>query len=513
MLASPRRPPSVTHEANPVPANELAREIELLVRARFPILYLVSHEERRTEKIIRGVAERLDKSLVTWTSTRGFQPTGPWTPESDKPAIALPRVSDATDRAIFLFKDLHPYLEDPRVVRSVRDLSRDLRHSYKTVVILAPVLQLPPELEKDVTVLDVPLPGSQEIESILEGVLASVRDDPRVTIRLDGDIRERMIQASLGLTASEAESTFCKAVVEGLSFDESDLDLILAEKKQIIRKGKVLEYYELDETLENVGGLDHLKEWLESRQGAFSERARAFGLPDPKGLLLLGVQGCGKSLTSKAIASKWRLPLLRMDVGSVFSAYIGSSEENMRRSIKTAESLAPCVLWLDEIEKAFAGMTGGQANDSGTSQRVFGTFLTWMQEKTRPVFVVATANSIAHLPPEMLRKGRFDEIFFIDLPKVATRREIFSIHLERRKRDPGAFDVDALAATSEEMSGAEIEQGVVGGLYRAFADGERELTTDDVLVSLREIVPLAVTMREKISELRDWARDRARPAD
>jgi SpoVK/Ycf46/Vps4 family AAA+-type ATPase len=379
-------------------------------------------------------------------------------------------------------------------------------------VLVSPLLSLPPELEKDVTVLDVPLPDAEEIAKIMDGVLESVRGDDRVRVDLSPTLRERMLQAALGLTATEAESIFCKAVVEGLRLDEQDLDLILAEKKQIIRKGGLLEFYELDESLEHVGGIATLKVWLDGRGASFSARARAFGLPEPRGLLLLGVQGCGKSLTAKAIASHWRLPLLRMDVGNVFSSYMGASEENMRRSIRTAESLSPCVLWLDELEKAFAGASGSGDLDSGTTRRVFATFLTWMQEKTRPVFVVATANSIDSLPPELLRKGRFDEIFFLDLPDLAARRAIFSIHLERRRRNPTAVDLDALARATEGFSGAEIEEVVVAALYRAFGDGERELSSDDLLAALAETVPLSVTMREPIAALRTWAKDRARSA-
>jgi SpoVK/Ycf46/Vps4 family AAA+-type ATPase len=262
----------------------------------------------------------------------------------------------------------------------------------------------------------------------------------------------------------------------------------------------------------NVGGLSALKRWLDERSGAFSARAREFGLPEPKGLLLLGVQGCGKSLTAKAIAGLWRHPLLRLDVGAVMNAYVGSSEENMRKAIHVAESLSPCILWLDEIEKAFSGTGGGGGDaDGGTTARVFATFLTWMQEKTRPVFVIATANSIDQLPPEMLRKGRFDEIFFVDLPSKEEREEIFRIHLARRGRNPQAFDITALAAASEGTSGAEIEAAVVEALWKAFPE-ERDVRQEDLLSSLKETVPLSRTMAESIEALRGWARHRARPA-
>ncbi len=493
-------------------AARLGRELELLVRARYPILYLVTHEERRVEKLLKEVAGRLGKRFLVWTGTQGLTAGGTGKDANVDPAEALTRVAESADRALFAFLDLHAHLDEPRVVRRLRDLARELRHTFKTLVLVSPVLKLPPELEKDVTVLDVPLPDATELAEIMDGVLEGVRGDSRVQIDLGANLRERMIQAALGLTANEAESIFCKAVVEGLRLDEQDLDLILAEKKQIIRKGGLLEFYELDETLAHVGGLAKLKSWLDGRGASFSARARAFGLPEPRGLLLLGVQGCGKSLSAKAIASHWKLPLLRMDVGSVMSSFMGASEENMRRSIRTAESLAPCVLWLDELEKAFAGAGGSGDLDSGTTRRVFATFLTWMQEKTRPVFVVATANAIDSLPPELLRKGRFDEIFFLDLPDADARRVIFTIHLERRHRDPTKVDLDPLVSASDGMSGAEIEEVVVSALYRAFADGERTLATSDLVAAAREMVPLSVTMREPIAALRAWARDRARLA-
>ena len=326
------------------------------------------------------------------------------------------------------------------------------------------------------------------------------------------ELEERVVKAALGLTESEAANVFAKILVEDRAFNLEDLPRILDEKRQIIRKTGLLEFCQLSEEMGNVGGLEALKGWLDSRSDAFSEKAREFGLPEPKGLLLLGVQGCGKSLTAKAIASQWRLPLLRLDVGAVMNAFVGSSEENMRKAIRVAESLAPCILWLDEIEKGFSGVGGrGADGDSGTTARVFATFLTWLQEKTKPVFVIATANSIEHLPPEMLRKGRFDEIFFIDLPSGKEREEIFRIHLRRRERDPAAYDTDALAQASSGMSGAEIEAIVVEGLWRAFPLG-RDVNQEDLVSAIRETVPLSRTMAESIDALRAWARSRARPA-
>jgi SpoVK/Ycf46/Vps4 family AAA+-type ATPase len=286
---------------------------------------------------------------------------------------------------------------------------------------------------------------------------------------------------------------------------------VLAEKQQIIRKSGLLEYYTTEESFATVGGLDSLKEWLRKRALAFCPEARAFGLPAPKGILLLGVQGCGKSLCAKAVSTLWQMPLLRFDVGRMFGSYVGSSEENIRRAISLAESVAPAVLWVDEIDKAFAGSQAAAVSDSGTAARVFGTFLTWLSEKTAPVFVVATANAISHLPPELLRKGRLDEIFYVDLPSVEERRDVFAIHLRKRRRAPDSFDLESLLAASQEFSGAEIEEAVISALYDAFAEGE-DLATDHVLAALRQTVPLAHTMSEQINELREWAKGRARQA-
>jgi SpoVK/Ycf46/Vps4 family AAA+-type ATPase len=307
---------------------------------------------------------------------------------------------------------------------------------------------------------------------------------------------------------TEAENVFARSLVEKRTLD---VETILSEKEQVIRKSGVLEYYPASEKFSDVGGLNALKDWLSTRQAAFTEKARDFGLPEPRGILILGVQGCGKSLTCKAIGSLWRLPLLRLDIGRIFSGIVGSSEENVRRAIRVAESVAPVVLWMDEMEKGFAGVKSSPFSDAGTTSRVFGTFVTWLQEKTAPVFVVATANDISQLPPELMRKGRFDEIFFVDLPSEEERKDIFAIHLSKRKRDPKSFDLDLLAKNTPGFSGAEIEQSVVSALFDAFHAG-RELNTDDIVKAVKQSVPLSVTMEEEISSLREWARTRARAA-
>jgi SpoVK/Ycf46/Vps4 family AAA+-type ATPase len=492
--------------------DRVKEEIALSIRARYPIIYLISWEEARVRKALLDIARTLKKQIYFWSCSEAFegklQASGAKVTE---PLAALDKVASSTERAIFVFKDFHPFLENFRVVRKLRDSVYILRKSYKTLILLSPVLKMPRELEKDIIVYDVPLPDKEELGLILLKFLKEVSSSPDVTVRSDTELVERFINAALGLTETEAESVFAKVLVRDRKFTMDDLPLIIEEKKQIIRKSGFLEYFDLSETIESVGGLADLKRWLVSRAHAFSEKAREYGLPQPKGLLLLGVQGCGKSLTAKAVASLWKLPLIRLDVGSVFNPFIGASEENMRRAIKIAESLAPTVLWLDEVEKGFGTRLVGVERDGGTAGRVLATFLTWLQEKTRPVFVIATCNNIDELPAEMLRKGRFDEIFFIDLPGESERKEIFEIHMKKRKRDPRKFDLAGLARISKGFSGAEVEEAVISAMYNAFPEN-RDVTTKDIVKAIQETVPLSKIMRERIDMLRAWAKDRARAA-
>jgi SpoVK/Ycf46/Vps4 family AAA+-type ATPase len=349
------------------------------------------------------------------------------------------------------------------------------------------------------------------LAELLENILNDVRKVRDVKMDLDETGRERLLQAALGLTLGEAENVFAKIIVTGDGLEVDDIQAVFAEKQQIIRKSGLLEYYPTTENFDHVGGLVALKDWLEKRSLAFSKEAQAFGLPAPKGILMLGVQGCGKSLCAKAVSSLWQLPLLRFDMGRMFNSLVGSSEENVRKAVAVAESVAPAILWVDEIDKAFAGSQGSGSSDGGTTARVFGTFLTWLSEKKSPVFVVATANDISHLPPELMRKGRLDEIFFVDLPGQTERAQIFAIHLSRRKRLPENFDLPALAENSKDFSGAEIEEAITSAMYDAFYAG-RELETGDLLKALYETVPLARTMDEQINRLRSWASGRARDA-
>ncbi len=452
-------------------------ELETLIRARYPIIYVVSWEEKRVEDALRALSQARGKKMYQWTVTQGMVLDPRSRDEGTRdPLAALDFVINSRDQAVFLFKDFHPFLNDVALVRRLRDLTYALKTSYKTLVMLSPLLKLPPELEKEITVVDYGLPSLEDLGSLLDSITDSVKSNPQVQTSMTSDEREQILKAAQGLTATEAENVFAKSLVEKRRFD---VDVVLSEKEQIIRKSAILEYYRASEDFATVGGLDLLKDWMEKRTVAFTEKARDYGLPAPKGILMLGVQGCGKSLSAKAIASLWKLPLLRMDVGKIFGGIVGQSEENIRKAIRVAESTAPNVVWIDELEKGFAGTQSSGISDGGTTARVFGTFITWLQDKTAPCFVVATANDVSALPPELLRKGRFDEIFFVDLPSALERAEIFAIHLRKRKRDPALFDLVTLAHETAGYSGAEIEQAVVSALYDAF-DQEREVTTDDI---------------------------------
>jgi ATP-dependent 26S proteasome regulatory subunit len=489
--------------------SKVDQELETLIRARYPLIYIVSWEEKRVEEALRAISSNRGKRMFVWSVTSGLvaSPTAR-DKQTRAPMAALDFIEASTDPAVFVLKDFHPFISDTEITRRLRDLTYSLKTSYKTVIILSPTLKLPSELEKEITVVDYALPSLEDLDRLLENIIQSVKNNSQLDTKLDEDERDQLLEAALGLTANEAENVFARSLVERRRFD---VDVILTEKEQIIRKSGMLEYYRKPEGMADVGGLDVLKDWTRKRSHAFSQKARDFGLPAPRGLLLLGVQGGGKSLACKAIASLWQLPLLRLDVGKVFGGIVGQSEENMRRAIRMSESIAPTVLWLDELEKGFAGTQSSGISDGGTTARVFASFITWLQEKTAPVFVVATANKIEDLPPELLRKGRFDEIFFVDLPSEGERIEIFQIHLRKRKRDPEKFDLRALSAASTGFSGAEIEQAIIAALYDAF-DAGRDITTEDLLNTIRSSVPLSRTMKEQIDELREWAGQRARNA-
>ncbi|MGV3771951.1 MAG: AAA family ATPase [Verrucomicrobiales bacterium] len=501
--------------------NQFIQELETLIRARYPIIYVVSSEETRALHLIAQIAQRRQKQSLEWSYTTGWMPSGSsiqgqkmrGASASKEPLPALDHIIDQVEPAIFILKDFHPFLQknNTAVIRRLKEIALHLKNSFKTVIIVSPVQEIPIELEKEITVLNLPLPGKAELSQLLDRITAEVRQFKQVQVDLDEAARDRLLQAALGLTIGEAENVFAKIIVRDQRLAAEDVSQIFSEKQQIVRKSGLLEYYSAQESFSQVGGLGLLKEWLKKRASAFSAEAREFGLGVPKGILLLGVQGCGKSLCAKAVSNAWQLPLLRFDMGRMFGSLVGSSEENIRRAISVAESVAPAILWVDEIDKAFAGSQSSGSSDGGTSARVFGTFLTWLSEKRSPVFVVATANDISQLPPELLRKGRLDELFFVDLPNPAEREEIFRIHLLSRSRNPDTFVLDELIAASEGFSGAEIEEAINSALYDAFGESA-ELNSDHILEALNETVPLSCTMEEQITELRKWAHGRARMA-
>ena len=477
-----------------------AKNIDVLIRARYPLIYVISFEEDRVYSALKTTLK--NKKIFRWSVTEGLETEdGSYLSEFKEPLKVLEYINQIDVDGVFILKDYHHYMNDAVVIRKLRDLGHKLKiGSHKNVVFLSPILKVPTELEKEITVVDYKLPDKAEMAEIVKAIAHDVGGSVEKGIE-DPQVLNKIVESAIGLTGEEAENVFAKSIVESHEFN---LKTILSEKEQIIRKSGVLEYYHVSEKMSGVGGLEELKDWLNKRGKAFDIEAR-------EGILLLGIPGCGKSLTAKAISSMWQLPLLKLDVGKVFSSLVGSSEENVRRAIATAESIAPSILWLDEMEKGFSGLSSSGQTDGGTTARVFGTFLTWLQEKKSPVFVVATCNSVSQMPPELLRKGRFDEIFFVDLPSKEERKQIFKIHLEKRKRDIKKFDLNKLAELTKDFAGSEIEEIVVAGLYDAFDEGH-DLTQKNLENAISGMIPLSQTMGDQIKATRDWAKIRARRA-
>ncbi len=490
----------------------MQEELNILIQAQYPLIYLVTSEEERAEQTIATIAQAKPlRRVFLWTVTHGIveygQPRNVTQHNTVSPEAAIEWVMRQKEPGIFVFKDLHPFIDSPAVNRWLRDAVASFKGTQKTILLMSPVQTVPIELEKEVAVIDFAMPSMGELNQVLTQQL-----DQNKTRRITTETREKLLKAALGLTRDEAEKVYRKAQVTAGRLTEEEVDIVLSEKKQLIRRNGILEYIEEDETIESVGGLEELKRWLKQRSDAFTERAREYGLPQPKGMLILGVPGCGKSLIAKTTSRLWGLPLLRLDMGRVYDgSMVGRSEANLRNALKTAESISPAILFIDEMDKAFAGSTGSADSDGGTSSRIFGSFLTWMQEKTSPVFVMATANRVERLPGEFLRKGRFDELFFVDLPNAEERKDIFRIHLSKRRREIERFDLDQLANVCDGFSGAEIEQALVAAMYEAFAQ-DREFTQLDIIAASRATMPLSKTMTEQVTALRDWARQRARPA-
>ncbi len=498
---------------------EIVEQLDLSLRARYPLIYIVGVEEEPIETVLIRVTERSNpiRKLQFWDIVRGWNDNG-----ADKGSAigALGRIAKAPANipTIFVLQDLHPILKSPLhpphvpIVREIKNLTRELKHSRNTLILTSYSLDIPPELSEEIVSIDFPLPDPNEIDYLIARLVVP----DRLKLSILG--REQLVKACQGLSRARIQRILAAALADKQQVTEQDIDRVLAAKQQAIRQTGILEFFTTQESLKSLGGLDRLKQWVRMRQDSFTEEARRYGIPNPKGVLLAGIQGTGKSLSAKTIAHELRLPLLRLDAGRLFGGIVGESEHNVRQMIRIVEAVAPCVLWMDEIDKAFGNINGGTDGDSGTSRRVFGSLITWMQEKTSPVFIVATANNVQILPAELLRKGRFDEIFFLNLPTTNERLEIFRVHLHKlRPNRLQEFDLELLARHSQDYSGAEIEQAIVEGMQQAFSRGtmgdRSDFDTKDIIRALEETVPLATIARPQIEALKRWAAiSGARPA-
>ena len=476
-------------------------ELALFLKARYPIIYINTIEEDRVEYVIRkNVKTNLNRSIYSWDFVDGYtnNPNNEgFAKRNPLQALELVERLNAETPALFLLKDFNRFLTDLSISRKLRNISRILKLQPKTIIIIGSDLSVPKELQDLITVVEFQLPSKDEISQELSRLINSLN------IKIDSQLFENLASACQGLSLERIRRVLSKIIATYKTIDDNSIGVLLSEKKQIIRQTEILEYYSVNEKITNLGGLDNLKDWLKKRKTAFGIQASNYGLPTPRGLLLIGIQGTGKSLTAKAIADEWKLPLLKLDVGKLFGGIVGESESRLRQMINVSETISPCILWIDEIDKAFTSTES--RGDSGTSNRVLATFISWLSEKTKPVFVIATANNIDLLPLEIIRKGRFDEIFFLDLPKQEEREEIFKIHLQEfRPNTWESFEYSKLAQDSGSFSGAEIRQSIIEGMYHAFYE-KREFTTDDICFALSELIPLALLESDQMKRLQNWA--------
>lgn len=501
---------------------DVFQKLILMIRAYYPVLYLHSYEYYRTKQKIKGIVELLRRegkkvNYYQWDCVYGLVQILPDKTEKriermQNPLEVLAYILNSKksgEKNIFVLDDINNHIDRDEVKLMFRKIA-EATNNNTHAIILSSIYRLPAELEKYITVLQIPLPKRNELGEVLDIVAKQSK------VELKTNLRNRLIDAALGMTSMEADLAYCLASVKD-GFDDKSPFTVSSEKEQIIRKSGILDYFPKNESLKDVGGMENLKEWLKKKQLAYDKEARDWGLKEPKGLLLLGVPGCGKSLIAKSIASSWNMPLLRLDVGKVFQGIVGSSEDNIRKAIATAEAVAPCVLWIDEIEKGLSGVQSSGATDGGVTSRIFSTILTWMQEKTAPVFVVATANNINQLPPELLRKGRFDEIFFVDLPSQKEKENIFSIHLQKNRQNVSSFALDILAQKAEGFNGAEIEECVKEAMFTAYVESQEsniapKLQMIHILDAIKNTVPLSKTMEKQITDLRKFAVSRAKNA-
>jgi len=529
---------------------EVLERLKVLINSSTPIVVMETVEEVRAVAFVRSACAELGLPTFEWTIADGLvrsgsnaavglpgaaaslplaqsgpslaardaalnrdsEPNAPAIYNTREPVQALATLESMTLDGVFILKDFHRHMEDAVIVRRLRDVGQKFSANRRTVVITAPAITIPPELTSLVEYLEIPLPNQQRLHQIIEETFARMSQSYTLKRKLDAVGLDAMAGNLLGLTEEEAERAVSQALVARYALSPEAVTDVLEAKKELLRHSGMLQFVDVSETMASIGGLENLKRWLAQRRGAWDEAARAFGLEPPRGMVVLGVQGCGKSMCARAVAGEWKLPLVKFDSSAVFDKYIGETEKRIQKVFQVAESLSPCVLWIDELEKVFAGSGPDSASvDAGVSSRILAAFLSWMQDRKAPVFVAATCNNVTALPPELIRKGRFDELFFVDLPNQAERKAILAIQLARRKHNPAEFDLEQIARAADGYSGAEIDAALQAAMYRSFAD-KQSLTTQSLLQALAVTVPLSTTRAEEIEALREWARSRAVPA-
>ena len=549
--------------AGQIDMNPLER-LKVLINSSTPIVIMETVEELRAVSLVRAACSELNMAVFEWTIADGLVRSGSNAPavpaqpyaraaaipqgnsEGDRltrslmtsfatdaaaapkasvynstdPVQALANLETMTVEAVFILKDFHRHMDNPVVVRRLRDVGQKFSANRRTLVLTAPSVDMPPELASLVEFLDLPLPDQPRLREIIRETYTRLAGTHTLKLQLDANGVDAMAANLRGLTEEEADRAISQTLVAHLALSADCITDVLDAKKSLLKRSEMLEFVEAKDNMASVGGLENLKNWLRQRQGAWDDHARDFGLEAPKGVIILGVQGCGKSLCARAVAGEWKLPLVKFDTAAVYDKFIGETEKRIQKVFKVAEGLAPCVLWIDELEKVFAGSGPDSASaDAGVSARLLASFLSWMQDRKAPVFVAATCNNVTVLPPELIRKGRFDELFFVDLPNTAERKQIFAIQLTKRKRNPADYDLEKITEAAKGFSGAEIESAVQGAMYAAFsrdaacrvspAASKQDLRTEDLLAALSSTVPLSVTRAEEIAELRAWAKDRA----
>lgn len=495
-----------------MPNTSILREIELLINSNHSIIFIETAEEERADALIKHIADAMNIGFFIWSASKGLrrvdgEEVKGSVYQTTELSLALGHVESSGFPAVYHFQGMSDYFEDRVLITRLKDTAKTFTDKKGAIIITGIDIDIPDQLKPYCAVIKIPEPSIKQYEDLLHHVLRDLQSKIDVQFKLDSDDLNKLLNNLKGLTLMEAEKVITKAIVEDGTLAPKDINRVIDEKIKVVEREGLLEYYPNEETMDSVADLRSLKSWLAKRKEIIlkPDKAREFGLSFPKGILLLGVPGCGKSLCAKAVAMEWGLPLLKLDPSNLYNKYIGESEKNFKRAMQTAEKLSPVILWIDEIEKAFSSVSGD--HDAGVSTRIFGTFLSWLQDRNGDVFIVATANDVQKLPAEFLRKGRFDEIFFVDVPDPESREAIFEIHLEKRGKDAGKFDMKSIVEATTGFSGSEIEQVIVSALYTAFSN-DLELSTTLLLDEIRVTKPLTVTMSDRISYLREWAKER-----